>query len=359
MTLYDTLNKIPLFSAAKYRGDGGKRPMPDWKIEPQEKNKNENINCNNQARDQDYRNNQSFDRGHLFPSSYGSDQIEKMSTFTLTNIVPQQHKFNTGRWNRMEKCVKCVLNKFCINNNEEIEGFIVIGALPSNSSLNNRINIPSVLWSAFCCFSKSQNSWLASAHWGENVAEGPEYLQTQKLTELHRTLGTEAFPGTQCPLDTTVTHFYSDLNPTCNCPPTMLSTSAPPTSTGTPSVSFSTTTSNSPRPSSTTSFYSTATFVPITTDKSTSSSIPMVSVSSSGTTSDPPSTMPVTNSGAPSTTHYTTGTNTGPPSTRSSNPSGLPSTTHPTTDITSGPPSTMLSTTSAKLTITLEPPLAL
>uniref|UniRef100_A0A3P9CXW4 Uncharacterized protein n=1 Tax=Maylandia zebra TaxID=106582 RepID=A0A3P9CXW4_9CICH len=172
MTLYDTLNKIPLFSAAKYRRDGGKRPMTDWKIEPQ-------------ACDQDYRNNQSFDRGHLFPSSYGSDQIEKMSTFTLTNIVPQQHKFNTGRWNRMESCVKCVLNKFCINNNEEIEGFVVIGALPSNSSLNNRINIPSMLWSAFCCFSSSQKKWLASAHWGENVAEGPEYLQTQKLTELH------------------------------------------------------------------------------------------------------------------------------------------------------------------------------
>uniref|UniRef100_A0A3P9CW90 Uncharacterized protein n=1 Tax=Maylandia zebra TaxID=106582 RepID=A0A3P9CW90_9CICH len=185
MTLYDTLNKIPLFSAAKYRRDGGKRPMTDWKIEPQvEKNKNENIICNNQACDQDYRNNQSFDRGHLFPSSYGSDQIEKMSTFTLTNIVPQQHKFNTGRWNRMESCVKCVLNKFCINNNEEIEGFVVIGALPSNSSLNNRINIPSMLWSAFCCFSSSQKKWLASAHWGENVAEGPEYLQTQKLTEL-------------------------------------------------------------------------------------------------------------------------------------------------------------------------------
>uniref|UniRef100_A0AAX7T7U7 Uncharacterized protein n=1 Tax=Astatotilapia calliptera TaxID=8154 RepID=A0AAX7T7U7_ASTCA len=181
MTLYDTLNKIPLFSAANQ-----KKP----KRANKEKNKNENIICNNQACDQDYRNNQSFDRGHLFPSSYGSDQIEKMSTFTLTNIVPQQHKFNTGRWNRMESCVKCVLNKFCINNNEEIEGFVVIGALPSNSSLNNRINIPSMLWSAFCCFSSSQKKWLASAHWGENVAEGPEYLQTQKLTELRRTLGT-------------------------------------------------------------------------------------------------------------------------------------------------------------------------
>uniref|UniRef100_A0A3Q4FZH0 Uncharacterized protein n=1 Tax=Neolamprologus brichardi TaxID=32507 RepID=A0A3Q4FZH0_NEOBR len=236
MTLYDTLNKIPLFSAAKYRGGGeGRRPKPNWKIEPQvvftnlnnnlnnaivlesyyptmaneKKNKNENIICNNQAGDQDYRNNPDFDRGHLFPSSYGSDQIEKMSTFTLTNIVPQQSDFNTGSWNRMENCVKCVLNEYCINNNDKIEGFVVIGALPSNSNLNNKINIPSVLWSAFCCFSKSQNSWLASAHWGENVADGPKYLQTQTLTELHRTLGIEPFPQTQCPLDTTVTRFYS------------------------------------------------------------------------------------------------------------------------------------------------------
>uniref|UniRef100_A0A3P8Q991 Uncharacterized protein n=1 Tax=Astatotilapia calliptera TaxID=8154 RepID=A0A3P8Q991_ASTCA len=273
VTLYDTQNKIPVFSAANITDNDNMRRS------------NDHETYNHQAGNQDYRNNQRFDRGHLFPSSYGFTDLEKKSTFTLTNIVPQQHKFNTGRWNRMENCVRCVLNKFCINNNEEIEGFVVTGALPSDSSLNNRINIPSVLWSAFCCFSKSQNSWLASAHWGENVAEGPEYLQTQKLTELHRTLGTEAFPGTQCPLDTTVTHLYSDLNPTCNCPPTMLSTSAPPTSTGTPSVSISTTTSNSPRPSSTTSFYSTATFVPITTDKSTSSSVPMVSVSSSATIS--------------------------------------------------------------------------
>uniref|UniRef100_A0A3Q4FX70 Uncharacterized protein n=1 Tax=Neolamprologus brichardi TaxID=32507 RepID=A0A3Q4FX70_NEOBR len=176
----------------------------------EKKNKNENIICNNQAGDQDYRNNLDFDRGHLFPSSYGSDEIEKMSTFTLTNIVPQQGDFNKGSWNRMENCVKCVLDEYCINNNDKIEGFVVIGALPSNSNLNNKINIPSVLWSAFCCFSKSQNSWLASAHWGENVADGPKYLQTQTLTELHRTLGIEPFPQTQCPLDTTF--FFLQLN---------------------------------------------------------------------------------------------------------------------------------------------------
>uniref|UniRef100_A0A669CM99 Uncharacterized protein n=2 Tax=Oreochromis niloticus TaxID=8128 RepID=A0A669CM99_ORENI len=238
VTLYDTKNKIPVFSAAKYRGGaGGKRPKIKWMIEPQLENirdkrimrkSNKNIFYNYQAGNEDYKNNQGFDRGHLFPNSYGSTPIEKRSTFTLTNIVPQIGNFNQGSWNRMENCVKCVLNEYCLNNNDKIEGFVVTGAQPSNNSLNNKINIPSVLWSAFCCYSHRQNSWLASAHWGENVADGPKYLQTQTLTELHRTLGIEPFPQTQCPLHTTVTHLYSDLSSNCNCSPTS-STSSPTT----------------------------------------------------------------------------------------------------------------------------------
>ncbi|XP_047452185.1 endonuclease domain-containing 1 protein-like isoform X1 [Mugil cephalus] len=233
VTLYDTKNKIPVFSAAKYRGDHeGKRPKPSpWMIEPQLDDTKSNINMapennqetyENQAVKKDYENNQSFDKGHLFPSSYGYDQIEKNSTFTLTNIVPQIGKFNQGTWNKMEQCIKCVMDKYCINNNNKTEGYVVIGARPSNdnNTLKKRINIPSMLWSAFCCYNSKDKKWLASAHWGKNIKPKDKCLPTKTLHDLHKELGknTEVFPKTECPLKTTVTNVYKNLNSNCNCP---------------------------------------------------------------------------------------------------------------------------------------------
>ncbi|XP_025760718.1 uncharacterized protein LOC109199398 [Oreochromis niloticus] len=179
VTLYDTHNKSPVFSAAKA------------------------VNT-----DYDHYNQQKFDRGRLFPNSYACDLTEKISTFTLTNAVPQKSHFNRGKWNQMEKCVKRFLDENCINN-KKMEGFVVIGAKPSDSAssdsslLNNKINIPSVLWSAFCCYSSSQKKWLAGAHWGENRDDHHKYLETKTLGALYTTLGIEAFPGTRGPEDLT------------------------------------------------------------------------------------------------------------------------------------------------------------
>uniref|UniRef100_A0A4W6C7Y5 Endonuclease n=1 Tax=Lates calcarifer TaxID=8187 RepID=A0A4W6C7Y5_LATCA len=162
VTLYDTTNKIPVFSAYKYRGNQKrKRPANIWKIEPQTDELIGNFGSfsNQSAGNTDYKN-QGFDRGHLLPSSYGFSENDKESTFTLTNVVPQEGTFNKGSWNYMEQCVRCVLDKYCINNNDITEGFVVIGAKPSdNDILNNRINIPSMLWSAFCCYSR-EKGWL-------------------------------------------------------------------------------------------------------------------------------------------------------------------------------------------------------
>ncbi|XP_039902037.1 endonuclease domain-containing 1 protein-like isoform X3 [Simochromis diagramma] len=220
VTLYDTQNRIPVFSAAEYRG-GGEGREPLWKIEPQLENPTgdanmtppeKNIIYTHQAGKNDYAKQTEFDRGHLFPNSYRSAVVNKRSTFTLTNAVPQRKLFNNGRWNSMERCVKCILDNYCINNNNQRKNFVVIGAQPSKENpLNQRINIPSVLWSAFCC--QSQKSWLASAHWGNNTDLGPTYLQTKTLAELHTELGIEAFPGKQCPNDESVTQLYSE--PAC------------------------------------------------------------------------------------------------------------------------------------------------
>lgn len=172
-----------------------------------------NINYEHQAVNTDYDpyNQQGFDRGHLFPNSYGSNSTEKSSTFTLTNAVPQNKRFNRGKWKKIELCVKRFLDKSCINNNKKIEGFVVIGAKPSDSSLlnNNKINIPSVLWSAFCCYSHSQNTWLAGAHWGNNRDDDLNHLETKTLGELHTTEGIDAFPGTRCPKSLTVPQLFS------------------------------------------------------------------------------------------------------------------------------------------------------
>uniref|UniRef100_A0A3P8U4S9 Uncharacterized protein n=1 Tax=Amphiprion percula TaxID=161767 RepID=A0A3P8U4S9_AMPPE len=199
VTLYDIKNKIPVFSAYKYRGVEGKgRPKKHWKIEPQvvsvcRQSKGDFLwhkqtSYNHQAVDTDFRSNGMFDRGHIIPSSYASTENDKRSTFTLTNIVPQAGSFNKGSWSRMESCIRCVMDKYCTNSSGFTEGFVVTGAQPSFSNiLNNRVNIPSMLWTAFCCYSTNMEAWIASAHWGNNVPDDAKnkHLQTKTLAELH------------------------------------------------------------------------------------------------------------------------------------------------------------------------------
>ncbi|XP_023265095.1 endonuclease G, mitochondrial-like [Seriola lalandi dorsalis] len=126
VTLYDTNNKIPVFSAGMYRGKEASRPNVNWKIEPQLEDlrlshnmgiENKKRSYRYQAVNADYKNQTSFDRGHLLPSSYGLTKRDSESTFTLTNIVPQEGTFNKGSWNSMENCIRCVLDEYCINNN--------------------------------------------------------------------------------------------------------------------------------------------------------------------------------------------------------------------------------------------------
>ncbi|XP_055769429.1 endonuclease domain-containing 1 protein-like [Salvelinus fontinalis] len=187
-TLYDTTNRIPVFSAYTFSGPPtDPRPKDPWMMEPQLNDVNNSPEMQregggkyqNQAGNYDYskliRNNpidyKSVNRGHLFPNSYANVLETQESTFTLTNIVPQVETFNGGSWNDMEEKVREKLMTDCFSNNRKIEAYVVTGAVPSKrNTLNDRVNIPDLMWTAFCCLNKKKK-WMAEAYWGLNKKE--------------------------------------------------------------------------------------------------------------------------------------------------------------------------------------------
>nr|XP_023657407.1 endonuclease domain-containing 1 protein-like [Paramormyrops kingsleyae] len=197
-TLYDTSNRIPVFSAYKFIGkkeNTRRNDVEQWYIEPQLEEPEKEMMLANQRKYEkqatlgDYNNSintSNVNKGHLFPKQHASDQNTANSTFTLTNIVPQNKDFNKGAWNRMEGNVIALMNKHCNGTNGNIEAYVVTGAVPGNQTLASRVNIPKLMWTAFCC-KTNDGQWMSKAHWGENV-NTTGTMETKTVTELQEKL---------------------------------------------------------------------------------------------------------------------------------------------------------------------------
>ncbi|XP_026549571.1 endonuclease domain-containing 1 protein-like, partial [Notechis scutatus] len=119
-----------------------------------------NLLESSQAVDRDYQAAVRQDRGHLLPSSHQPDQDSKAATFTLTNIVPQFRALNQGQWREYEEH---------INTTGCRETYILVGSVPGNNKINNRVNVPSHIWAAGCCvLQKGKRSWAVIAKNNEN-----------------------------------------------------------------------------------------------------------------------------------------------------------------------------------------------
>ncbi|XP_062990584.1 endonuclease domain-containing 1 protein-like [Elgaria multicarinata webbii] len=212
-TLYDEDNRIPVYSAYIY--NPGKAPRPNnWMVEPQLINpmlqpemETEWAFLNNhgakeealqesQAILRDYKNLTGLNRGHLNPNGHQPDQDAKSSTFTLTNIVPQNIKLNGGAWNNYEQTTMASKTTGCK------ETFAVVGAVPGNNYIaGGRVNTPSFVWSAACCVidNNHRRSWAIIARNDQNVVHSLTLGQLEeKLGELYNCNRISLF-HTDCP----------------------------------------------------------------------------------------------------------------------------------------------------------------
>lgn len=180
-TLYDTTNKIPTFSAYKYTGKGNfTKPHSRFRIEPELKD--------DQAKNSDYRNNIQMTRGHLFPSGHAVDLDTAKSTFTLTNAVPQEKTFNEVTWNQKKNNFKIHMDNNCINVNNKVEAYVVTGVIPGDKKLNDKVNIPSHMWMAYCCYNKNTGLWDTKAYCGTNEEKSTAAFNGESLAALQNFL---------------------------------------------------------------------------------------------------------------------------------------------------------------------------
>ncbi|XP_036413707.1 endonuclease domain-containing 1 protein-like [Colossoma macropomum] len=188
-TLYDTANRIPVYSAYKFDGLMQCTRLNNWYIEPQLEQitnspkmapESSVTKIQNQAVNEDY-DNSGYHRGHLAPVYHATSQSCSDATFTLTNAAPQDSSFNTGQWRKTEKDVAETLGEKCKGNS----AYIVTGVVPGPDKLNNRVRIPSHFWSAYCCLDNNLKVKAARGFIGENENDP---VQEMSIKTLNRNL---------------------------------------------------------------------------------------------------------------------------------------------------------------------------
>uniref|UniRef100_A0A667ZM48 Uncharacterized protein n=1 Tax=Myripristis murdjan TaxID=586833 RepID=A0A667ZM48_9TELE len=140
-TLYDTTNRIPVYSAYLFR-HGNTDRQTTWYIEPQV------LILKPHAKNADYENSD-YHKGHLYPVRHTATQEQMKATFTLTNAAPQESWFNQGSWSQHEANLRNILQA-CP------QAFVVTGVVPGAQTINNRVRVAAYYWSAYCCDNNGQ-----------------------------------------------------------------------------------------------------------------------------------------------------------------------------------------------------------
>ncbi|XP_029909282.1 endonuclease domain-containing 1 protein-like [Myripristis murdjan] len=214
VTLYDTVDRIPVYSAYTFkRSDGSKKVDVPWMFEPQlsivsgsrdmQHFPQEDLHqsfADAQAILDDYSETISFERGQLNPDEHQAHPDDKAATYTLTNVVPQAREFNIGAWKRHEHTIRRRLNNYCRGIAYVVTGVTTSGHMIRRHNMN-RVGIPTYLWSAYCCIDFDHNApydvrskFPAYASHGLNDKENDQ-VQEMSVQHLEDFLKRETYVG--------------------------------------------------------------------------------------------------------------------------------------------------------------------
>ncbi|CAH2330834.1 endonuclease domain-containing 1 -like, partial [Pelobates cultripes] len=95
-----------------------------------------------------------YHKGHLNPNADHPPGPGQEATYTLANVAPMYGSLNCGKWRANEEQVRKISEQ-CVTM------YVVTGAVPGDNWIldkdkEKRVNIPSHIWSAFCCLDNNK-----------------------------------------------------------------------------------------------------------------------------------------------------------------------------------------------------------
>jgi len=125
-----------------------------------------------------------FDRGHMAPNGNMPDRASQRDSFSLANIVPQNHENNTRQWSAIESAVRTMVKR-------EGDLYVITGPafLGANLRKVGNVIVPSHLYKlVYSPRQKAGAAWFL-----ENQADAK--LNVIPINELERIIGINLLPA--------------------------------------------------------------------------------------------------------------------------------------------------------------------
>ncbi|KAM5181833.1 endonuclease domain-containing 1 protein [Mantella aurantiaca] len=148
-TLYSTQHRIPVYSAFIYREGAAGAGEGDWLLEPQLDDSKSSLDEATKGSEQieGLGTNQAIEEDYA-SSDYQPGPLFHRAPAMLTNVVPLPQNFKEKWATDVDQVIK---EKLVPNCGDEGNLHIIVGAVPSNNKIKDKVSIPEYLWLAACC----------------------------------------------------------------------------------------------------------------------------------------------------------------------------------------------------------------